>query len=70
MPSTASPTTVAVMVALVGTFAILAYAFLWAITSTRPVRARKQLSGRAASVYRYSPTRLQDELATTTASRA
>lgn len=67
MPSTASPTTAAIMIGLAGTFAILAFAFLSAITSTRPVRARAHLTGRAASPYRYSPSRLEDELGSTPA---
>lgn len=48
MSSTASPTTVAIMVALAGTFAIVGYAFLWAVTSSRPVRPHIRVPGRAA----------------------
>lgn len=57
----ASAATVAWMVMLTGTFAILAFTVLWAVTSVRPARARVPLTGRAAAPYWYSPTGRQDE---------
>lgn len=61
MGTTASSATIAVMVFLSGTFAILGYTLLWALTSHRPSRARAHMTGRSAAPYWYSTTGLQDE---------
>jgi hypothetical protein len=59
--TTANPETVAIMIGIVGTFAILAFTFLWAFNTQRPVRRRAHLTGRPAVPYWYSPTGHQDE---------
>jgi hypothetical protein len=61
MGTTASPATVALMIFLAGTFAIVACTYIWAVTTHRPVRAHARLTGRPAAPYWYSTTGLQDE---------
>lgn len=61
MGTTASPATVALMVFLAGTFATIAYTYIWAVTAHRPARNRPQLTGRSAAPYWHSATGLQDE---------
>lgn len=61
MGTDASAVTVAWMVLLAGTFAILSFTLMWAVTSVRPVRLRARITGRAAAPYWYSPTGRQDE---------
>jgi hypothetical protein len=61
MGSNASPSTVALMIFLAGTFATVAYTLIWAVTTHRPARRRAHMTGRPADPYWHSDTGLQDE---------
>jgi hypothetical protein len=52
---------VATVIFLMATGAMLLMAFTWAMSNRRPVRAHARLVGRRATVYRHTPTQLQDE---------
>jgi hypothetical protein len=53
--------TVALVVAVVASAALVLLRTLWAISTRRPVAARPHLTGRRATAYWHSPTGLQDE---------
>jgi hypothetical protein len=52
---------VAVAIFLVVTAAMLLMAVSWTVTNRRPVKVHARPVGRRATVYRHSPTQLQDE---------
>jgi hypothetical protein len=52
---------VAIAIFLVVTTAMLAMAASWAVTNRRPVKPHAPVVGRRATVYRHSPTQLQDD---------
>jgi len=60
MGNNASPSTVALMIFLAGTFAVVAYTLIWAVSTHRPAR-RHAVTGRPADPYWHSTTGLQDE---------
>jgi len=63
LPSSMSPMVAAVIFGSV-TASMLLLTLMWALANRRPAKARPHLVGRRATVYRYSPTRLQDERGT------
>lgn len=52
---------VAAAIFLMATGAMLLMTVTWAVSNRRPVKAHARLVGRRATVYRHSPTQLQDE---------
>jgi hypothetical protein len=52
---------VAAAIFLLVTGAMLLMTLTWAISNRRPVKAHARPVGRRATVYRHSPTQLQDE---------
>lgn len=61
MNGSSTPAAAALIIPLIGTAAILALTFVWALSNRRPVRVHARVVGRAAAPYWYSPTGLQDE---------
>jgi hypothetical protein len=55
------PATVALVVAVVASAALVLLRTLWAVSTRRPIAARPHLTGRRATAYWHTPTGLQDE---------